>query len=516
MDEWGHIQDISRWFYLNSFSVGAMIPVAFFSITGFFLLSIKNKSKATLHLGIAYILMGVYNLGHVISSSVYHPAAAYNRWMAVAAILFAEIHFTMLFFHYPEEKNTRAARLYFRAAYLIVICILLYFFFQTLHAGITYIILDQYWDFNSIVPNKIIALAVLGFIFILPFLAFWRAAACKGKERWIVLLLGASILMGSLVPGIFNLLNREGIVTRSSFQMAWTLFTMAGFFLLIMLYVNNAREKISFVGKLITVTAITILTILHFISHYSLKDRDAAYDETHVKDAMLMMMGADFIPEKTAHDMAYKATLDLASGVIETPNGESLPVDAADVQRQLYNAAMVEKIRILPKSDFPRHLKSILAETPPHFEGYKRSLMAYADSLDLSAQTPAREMSAFINRLNRLTFIKFNKINQMPEGDFRNASTAYLRKNTGRDAFNAAIGQRLAESSQNGAALKAEILSLFVPMTGQGQRIYRASQNGTYHYIAFAVPDLANGKIMEAGFHTVITASICTMRCSSS
>lgn len=477
-----------------------MIPVAFFAITGFFLLSVKNKSQATLHLGICYIMMGVYNLGHVISSSVYHPAAAYHRWMAVAAILMAEIHATMIFFHYPEEKNPQAARLYFRAAYLVVICLLLYFFLQTLHAGKTYIILDQYWDFNAVTPNKIIALAVLSFIFLVPVLAFWRASTCKGKERLIVLLFGAALLLGSLVPGIFNLLNREGIVTRSAFQMAWTLFTMAGFFLLIMLYVNNAKEKISFVGKLITVTAITILTILHFISHYSLKDRDAAYDETHVKDAMLMMMGADVLHGETPHDIAYTATLDLADGTIQPPDGGPLPVDAANVARQLYNAAMVEKIRVLPESDFPKQLKTLLAETPPHFEGYKRSLMAYADSLNPSSRTPAREVGAFIARLNRLTFIQFNKINQLPADDFRNALTGYLRKNTGNDAFNTAIGQRLAESRQNGAALKAEILTLFLPMTGKGQRIYRAAQNGTSHYIAFAVPDLVGGKMVEAGF----------------
>ncbi|MDA8404127.1 MAG: hypothetical protein M0Z56_08015, partial [Desulfobacteraceae bacterium] len=151
MDEFGHIQNISRWLYLNSFSVGAMIPVAFFAITGFFLLSVKNKTKATLHLGICYVMMGVFNLGYVVASSIYHPAAAYHRWIAVAAILIAEIHATMLFFSYAEEKNPRVARLYFRAAYLIVICIVLYFFFQTLHSERIYIILGQYWDFNAIV-----------------------------------------------------------------------------------------------------------------------------------------------------------------------------------------------------------------------------------------------------------------------------------------------------------------------------------------------------------------------------
>jgi len=479
-----------------------MIPVAFFAITGFFLLSVKNKTNATFHLGICYIMMGVFNLGYVISSSVYHPAAVYHRWMAVAAILLAEIHATALFFHYPEEKNPRASRLYLGTAYLIVICIVLFFFFQTLYAEKTYIIIGQYWDFNAIRANKVIALAVLGFILLVPGLMVWRAVSCQGKERWIVLLLGFFLLLGSFVPSIFNLLSRDGIIDRDTFQMVWAIFTMSGFFLTIMLYVNNAKEKISFVGKLITVTAITILAILHFISHYSLKDWDRAWDSTHLKDARLVSDGG-FIPQEYTKDIAYRATFDINSGLFETANNKALPVDAAAVKGQLYNLSMNEKIRQLPEDGFSEHLKGLLAETPPHFEGYKQSLMAYAESLNPMEKTQDLKIGAYIDRLNQMAFVQSNKINLLPEMDFRNALTAYLKKSTDRgvDAFKTAIENRLAKNDPTGAALKADIMTFLLPMAGPEKRINRVSRNGEAHYIAYAVADQRTGKMAEVGFH---------------
>nr|MDA8402660.1 response regulator [Desulfobacteraceae bacterium] len=341
--------------------------------------------------------------------------------------------------------------------------------------------------------------AILGFIILVPILTFWQAFSCKGKERWIVLLLGASTLLGSLVPGIFNLLSREGIVDRDAFHMTWVLFTMAGFFLLIMLYVNNAKEKISFVGKLITVTAITILAILHFISHYSMKDRDLTYDALHVKDALLATTSR-FIPG----DMAYKAAFTLDRGnIAEIPGNGTLPVDVTAVKRQLYNTVMVENIRKLPQTGFSQHLENLLAQTPPHFEGYKNALLDYAHSLNPPGEATEREISAVLDRLNHLTFVASNKINQLPEAGFRTSLTAYLKNENDKafTPFKMAIEYRLNADTQNGAALKSDILACLLPLTGQGERIYRVSKTGGSHYIAFDMADLNAGKFSEVGFH---------------
>ncbi len=499
------LQNASAWFYLNSFSVGAMIPVAFFAITGFFLLSVKNKSKATVHMGIAYIMMGVYNLGYVISSSIYHPAAAYHRWMAVASILMAEIHFTMLFFCYPEEKTPFASRLYFRASYLGIIAIFVYFCYQTLTTGKNYVFLGQYWDFNAFIPNKIVALAVMWFIFLVPVLSLWRAVTSSGKERWIILLMGASLLLGSLVPGIFNLLNRNGIVDRNVFQMAWTVFTMAGFFTLIMLYVNNAREKISFVGKLITVTAITILAILHFISHYSLKDRDAAYDAIRLKDARLAT-ATRFIPD----DLAYKAAFTVnARGLIsDNSSAAPLPVDPVVVKYQLYNTAMAERILNLSRTDFLKHLKNLLHDVPPHFKGCKDALLIYFEAIapfwePRNREIPKHEITTGLRHLNHLLFVQSNKIEQLPESEFRMALSAYLEKQTDPMLLpiKNAIYQHLNTLPQHQNVLKTEVLRFLLPVKGPGERIYRYSRNNAQHYIAYAVTDQAAGKIFETGFY---------------
>lgn len=494
MDNWFFSANDSGWLYLNSFSVGALIPVAFFAITGFFLLSVKNKSKATLHLGIGYIMMGFYNLGLVIASSIYHPDAVYHRWMAIPAILLAEIHCTMLLFLYPDEKNPRATKYYFWGAYLFVISVCVYFIGATLHSNKTFVTLGQYWDFDAIGANKLIALVVLVFIFLVPVLACRRAFVCKGKDRWIVLLFGVFLLLGSFVPGVFNLLNRLGVVDRNAFQMMWAVFTMSGFFLLIMLYVNNAREKISFVGKLITVTAITILAILHFISHYSMKDRDAAYDETHLKDALLVLE-SEYAPP----DMAYQVVYDLAERGLAVPDGVPLPVDEGVVKRDLYNTAMMERIRRFPETRMRQGIGDLLSETPAHFEGFKRALLMLAQAPEsLTDQSLTRHA----RRLNRLLFIHANKIQHLPDPSFRAALTAHLEKLSDRafDPFKSAMLDHLRATTREGAALKTEMLSLLAPLNGGEQRVYRKSRDGAIQYIAFAVPDLPKNRMLEVGF----------------
>ena len=114
-------------FYLNAFSIGSLIAVVFFAVIAIFLLSVKDKSKATLHLGLAFAIMSVFNIGYVVSSSVYHPAAAYHRWLTVAMILSGMCHINIFYFYFPTERNPRIAKIFTRVIYAFTIAVTLAF-----------------------------------------------------------------------------------------------------------------------------------------------------------------------------------------------------------------------------------------------------------------------------------------------------------------------------------------------------------------------------------------------------
>jgi len=95
---------------LNAFSIGSLIGVVFFGVIAIFLFSVKERSKATYYLGLSFTTMAVFNMGYVISSSVYHPAAAFHRWLTVFTIFFAMSNLNIFYFYFPTERAPRAAR----------------------------------------------------------------------------------------------------------------------------------------------------------------------------------------------------------------------------------------------------------------------------------------------------------------------------------------------------------------------------------------------------------------------
>ncbi len=259
----------------------------FFIIISMFLFSLKKRSRATTHIATAYFFLSIFNFAYFISATVHHPAAAFHRWVTVLTILLTETHMILFFLHYPSEISPRVIRATHIALYAISITAFLGFAIATVRAPIVHLFFGHYWDFDADKSGKLIGLLIILNILIALIISIARSLAHRGRERWVVLALGFCYFFATFVPAVANTLSRDGALDRATFQNIWVIFNVLGFFLFIIVYFNNSKERVTFLGKLIGISLITFLTLLQIISFYILKEKDDAFDNAYFAHAVL-------------------------------------------------------------------------------------------------------------------------------------------------------------------------------------------------------------------------------------
>ncbi len=481
--------------YLNAFSIGSLIASVFFGVMAVFLLSVKNRSKATLHLGLAYAIMAVFNVGYIVSSSIYHPLAAYHRWLTVATILMGITQINLFYFYFPTERNPRAAKIFSRVFNGITILVTVAFIAVSLRSDIVYLFRGHYWDFDADVASTRVALVIVAYILVNIVLSVWRIVTGEKKDRLMLFLLTLTFIFAAIVPSIANTLSRDGKISREAFHNAWVLFNVLGFFLFGVVYLNNTRERISFMGKLIGISLVTVLVLLQFESFFILRERDDSYDDTRRKSASMTIISGILQDEAV-----YLAAYDPAAGSFALRTGERV-VDFVKYRQEFENAVMRERIRRLDGENFSGELSSILAAAPAGFAGYAAAARRFAEKLPPDDPDPSGKVVAHLDSLRDMIYYKSNKVRQLPEGNFRAAAEKFLSKPEAPfDPFREVMLARLNESTAGGAELKAELMKYLALFEKPGTRLYRSLADGTGHIVAFMQADAGNGAMYEVGF----------------
>ena len=62
---------------------------------------------------------------------------------------------------------------------------------------------------------------------------------------------------------------------------------MIGTFALIVVYINNKRDKSSFMTKIIGISLVTFFLVLQAVGYFSIRDREITFDELKTKDVSL-------------------------------------------------------------------------------------------------------------------------------------------------------------------------------------------------------------------------------------
>ena len=295
-------------FHASFFTAGALTPAVLHLFLAFlFLKSLPERSRSSLHLGLMFLLLALFNFGYFIAAGFDLPLAACHRWITVGTILAGQAHFNMFVLYLREESRPRFGRLFLFAQYAFALAVFAVFFFATIGAEKIYHFDGHYWDFNADAISRVIGIIILLFVLMGVGLTYWKYSTIKLEARRPILMMGIAYLLGTLAPSITNILSRTGHLDREIYQVTWNLFTIVGFFLLAVLYINFTRDRTSFMAKITGISLVTLLTVFQLMSFFSFQDQERSYDEIRSAHARL------FAERRRAPEGALKSSLNSAS-----------------------------------------------------------------------------------------------------------------------------------------------------------------------------------------------------------
>ncbi|MBE8391757.1 hypothetical protein IP956_17205, partial [Leptospira borgpetersenii serovar Hardjo-bovis] len=121
------------------------------TITTFFLaiffLSLKRKTVATYHLGVDFLVFGLFEIGYFMAAFYYHPIAAYHRWLNGCLILPTITHFTQFFIRYPNNYHKKFGFWMMVFQHLLGFVVACFFIYLTFISDKIYHFIAHHWGF---------------------------------------------------------------------------------------------------------------------------------------------------------------------------------------------------------------------------------------------------------------------------------------------------------------------------------------------------------------------------------
>ncbi|MCS7206223.1 MAG: SpoIIE family protein phosphatase [Leptospiraceae bacterium] len=496
--------------FFNFLSFGSLLISALALFFYFFLLSIKDKSEYTKALANTYLLQAFFYSGYFFSAVIYHPIAANHRLLTVGFIYPALLYYLQFILLYPENTWVRFQKFIKYTQWIVGLAIVGIFFFETRTSEYKFHFTGHYWDFDVEHLSKIVAYFILLYILLIPIVGVIRAYKFRQnkKHRNLLLLFVLILLIGTLAPGILNTLSRDGVVGRDVFLNTLTLSVVTMLFLLAILYINTTDDRTTFMAKIVGITLVTFSFLMQGVSYFTLNEKEKEYDELkkeHVEKAILI--------RKYHPEMVYLFQHDLnknESRYLYTREDYFFADPKDKVNFSLYltdikNTAFYERIKNYEGDNYLEYVLKELDQMPEHFIAYKKSIQQYINQYKPSKQTPKEDLLEYIDNLNKLIFVHYNRISFLKNETFREEVLKYLDR-TPKEFFffTEAIKNLLQkETSQDGKYLKTKIYEYLAPLRASNQRIYRTSEDGFTHYVSFLQYDQEKNILYEGGFRYV-------------
>lgn len=484
--------------YVNSFAYGCLVVSIFTIFLGIFFLLLKNKSKSTIHLGLGFFFMGIFNFAYFFSAVYYNPLAAFHRWITVGIINIAIIHFTQFLLRYPENVTPRLNRTLWIIQYTLNFIVFGYFAFLSLKAPYKFLFTSHAFDFDLEGPSKFVGIFIFSYIIVCSLAGFYRIFFFKFKERWISFAMVVSLLIASAVPAFLNVLSRDGVVTRGFFLNTFVILTIIGFFLLSVLYINTTQDRTTFMVKIVGISLVTFLLILQILSVFTLRDKEDEYDQLHLEYAERTLEGG-----KRNEAIEYIYQYDLENYKINKMFEKDIVyMDFKEYLPEASNTYFLQATNALDSSNFRQELLPLLEKTPPEFQGYKKYLVSFLNGFpNLEGEELKKNLFAYLQKINKDAFVARNRISNIQDADFCKSTKAVEGHVKNLIYFQENVQQKLEQcSSRKSAEVKESVLELLSPLQKDKLRIYRKSHDEKQHFVGFLILDLKSQTVTEVGY----------------
>ncbi|HNR87912.1 MAG TPA: SpoIIE family protein phosphatase [Spirochaetota bacterium] len=467
-------------------------------LVGAFILSIKRKSSASAHLGLALIAISFTNIAFTVAFAWYHPLAAYHRWLTMLPVLLGIGHLAIFFFYFPTDRNRTAALIFIAAVWIVAIVDEVVWVRQTLHFTKYFQPDGQIWDVEESRLAAINAALIMSYIVAAIVTGAWRVVASRKRERAPAAVMLACFTIVTILPGIANAMARQGALERDVFILAYALISVLGWFSSVIVYLNLTRDQTTFMAKIMGVTLATVLVILMGISFFTSRDADRLYDELRVREAERIAADPSYRPPGVASVIAYSN----ATGETRPLQGAGpVAFDRAARAEEFASVIALERIAALPAGFDPRALETILENAPSHFTGYGAVIRT---ALHSDGPSPRPGGTAAVKRLAGLARARSNlfyKVQVLPDERFRQELARLLSEDhRGLAPFTRAIDAHLRARDSEGTALKREVLRYLAPIPRAGSRIIRTDAATGEHRLSFIIHPAGSERLYEVGF----------------
>ncbi len=488
--------------YFNFFALGSLIPAVFVALAAMFLWQIRERSHSTLMLAIAFSTMLLFYLPYFPSALFYESSMAYHRWFTVAFVLTAGSFFAQFMFAFPALTQPRLAKGFLFGMLGIAILWTGVFVYATLNAPRVYHFDGHYWDFDVERMSALTGLLIFVLCLAVIVIGLWRSFKVERGYRLPLAAMALSFAFITIVPGITNVMSREGAIDRGLHQSLINFCVITGFFSILVIYINSTQDRTTFMGKIVGVSLAVMLLMLQFINYLTTSDRESAYDEMRRRDVELAAV-ANARPDGLLYLIRFPLN---GAGAAETLVGDQTQVlDLETARADASNSSLRARIAALDALDpaqFPDALEQLLAAAPPTFAGHAAFLRAKAPAQ--IGEAPASSLLAEVDANARAILRESIKIRALPDEGFRAALEKRLAgSGPALLPYRTAIEAALKSDAREGAPLKRHVLELLRPLKAAGARLYRHPEGPSAEgdrYVAFQWVDLERGAVYEGGF----------------
>ncbi len=484
--------------YFNYYSVSSLIAFSMGLVLSTLFFIIRDKSSATLHLTLALAGVPMANIAYTFAYSYYDPGAAFHRWLTVSASLAIGVHGALLFVHFPRLNTPRIALAILIGAYVSGILATLNFFYGSLSAPRIYHFDGHYWDFDLPGPTRIVAIILLFSPILMLLAGITKAIIHEGRERLAVTGLLLTLFSTALIQGVTNVMSREGIIDRAFSQTAYSFSMVIGFFLVVVIYINNTRDRTSFMTKLVGISLVTLLLVMQALSFFSIREREQAYDQLR-RYELGLALARDFRPANLAYIKQHALNSAITNFTYQSPDARKPSAPRGMPAVEIANALMRARLGALKADNFSSALPKILNASHGRFAGYRE----WIRGLPANESDAPDKLLQRLDRLQDMLRVRRNRIRRIKDKNFRAELTRVLvTPKSDFSHFAAAISKHMRQSRSEGSKLKQEVLEYLAPMEPPGRRRFVAEGEpaGTRNFVVFLQVNAREGIVYEGGF----------------
>ncbi|MBI3396660.1 MAG: SpoIIE family protein phosphatase [Spirochaetia bacterium] len=462
-----------------------------FAIAGVFQLyagliafGVKERSKSTQFLGLFFFSSFFFCVAYAVASSIHAPCGAFHRWVTVFVASMNGILLSQVMIHFPSSRPSKKADALLWISVAVNVVVTGYFMLQTLHAPRVYLFSARLWDFDVDILSRNIGLYILINSVVYVVVGIYRIIREKPVRAMLSFLLAAGLLL-TFIPGILNVMSRDGAMSRELYVTLFTILGVSGCFIIIVIFLNNTEDKTSFMGKITGISLVAILGVLLLIGYFFLGDAERSFDQFRNKDVSMSLVSGQPAPGE-----AYRLVWDSKKA---EHSGATLFDVTPVVEQEYANALIVSRIASLPDdSSFPGRLAHILEQSHQGFAGHRRAL----------SRTTSLNQAAVLEQFSReegLLFHRSTKIRGIPAAGFRPLLAAFLEKSDPQfEPYREAMQDVILTDKSDGEALKTRILCLLVPAAPPGTRHYRQGAEPGLQFVSYI--GVIGDKVVEIGF----------------